>query len=153
VRLFLSALLLCHAAQAEQRKTLTMNDQCSVALKGGKIECMVILDSDGTEPKPHPTGKEWDFWFEQIGKLRTLVPQNGTRFAKPAPVEFGKAGCQASAFKSGRLRVDQLPAGSHICVRSASGNYAELILNAELIRDASPRASNDELRFSYILWD
>jgi hypothetical protein len=146
-------MLICPAARSEQSKSLTLTERCSVALNGGKVVCMVTLDGDGTERKSHPTGKEWDFWFEEAGKTRTLVSQNGTSFANPAPVEFGKAGCQASAFKSGRLRVDPLPAGLHVCVRSASGHYAELILNAELIRDASARASNDELRFSYILWD
>jgi hypothetical protein len=114
---------------------------------------MVVLDGDGTEPKAHPAGREWDFWFETAGKIRELVAQNRTMFAKATALEVGRLGCKASAYKSNRVRVDQLPAGSHVCVRTSSGHYAELLLNADLLRDTGPGASSDDLRFSYILWD
>ena len=133
-------------------KPLSVGDYCSVALDSGEVDCVVMLDGDG-EPKQHPTGRKWHFWFEEVGKMRTLVPQNGTRFAKPAPVEFGKAGCQAATFKSGRLRVDQLPAGSHVCVQTRSGRYAELILNVPRVQVGRRGSSPNDLQISYIFFD
>jgi hypothetical protein len=92
-----------------------------VALEGGKIECVVTLDGDGREPKQHPGGKEWDFWFEEVGRVRFLHSQNRTKFALA-----GRAGCEAATYKLNRVRIDGWPLGSHVCVLTALGRYAEL---------------------------
>jgi hypothetical protein len=151
--LLIAAVLICRVAQAEQPKTISLGDQCSMVLRSGYVECTVILDGDGTEPKPHPTGRQWDFWFKDDGKIREIIAQNRTMFAKATPLEVGRDGCKASAYKSSRVRVDHLPAGTHLCVRTSSGQCAELLLNVEVLRDTKPRKSNDDLRFRYTLWD
>lgn len=133
--------------EAGQRGTVKVHDHCSVALDRAKVACIVTLDGDGTEPKQHPGGKEWDFWFEASGKIRSLNPQNQTMFANAGTTELGKVGCRAAAYKRGRLRIDTLPPASHVCVRSGQGRYAELTLGN------STNSPDEPLPLTYILWE
>jgi hypothetical protein len=133
--------------EAAQRGVLKVNDQCSVALDGGRVECLVTLDGDGTEPKVHPGGKEWDFWFEESGKALFLNPQNRTKFANAGTTEAGKAGCQTAVYKGGRFRIDRLPAGSHVCVLTGHRRYAELTL------DSTSMPASGPLPVAYFLWE
>ena len=132
--------------EAGQRVTLKVHDHCSVALNRGKVACVVILDGDGTEPKQHPGGNEWDFWFEVSGKMRYLNPQNQTMFANAGTSEVRKVGCQKAAYKPGRLRIDTLPAGFHVCARSGQGQYGLTLGNGTNLPD-------EPLSLTYILWE
>ena len=121
---------------------------CSVALDGSKVDCIVTVDGDGTEPT-HPGGKNWDFWFEASGKALFLNPQNRTMFANSGASEAGKAGCKAAVYKRGRLRIDTLPSGSHVCVLTGHRRYAELTLELE----GTTRPQSGPLQVNYILWN
>jgi hypothetical protein len=145
--LFTGALLVHAAAGDVQRGTLDVYDQCSVALDGGKKQCYLTVDGDGTEPRVHSSGREWDFWFEVSGKIRSLDPLNRAAFAKAGRAEIGKTGCQSAMYKRGPLRVDTLPPGSHVCIRTVGGRYAEIIL------ESAPNSQDQPLRFTYVLWD
>jgi hypothetical protein len=141
-----AALLLYGAPAAEHRGLLKVYDYCSVSLERGEVVCIVILDGDGTEPKQHPGGKDFDFWFEASGKVRSLHPQNRTMFANAGTTQAGRAGCQAGAYKSGGLRIDTLPLGSHLCVLTGHGRYAELTL------ESTANSPDEPLQVIYILW-
>lgn len=119
-----------------------------MALDGGKIECAAILDGDGSEPLQHLRGKEWDFWFEASGKIRWLHPQNHTMFAKAETTEPGKVGCQATTYSRRAFRIDALPSGSHVCVLTGQGRYAELT-----ILDTVANSSNKPSQLTYVLWE
>jgi hypothetical protein len=135
------------APDVAQRGVLKVNDQCSVALDGGKVECIVTLDGDGSEPKQHPGGKNWDFWFEESGKTLFLNSQNKTRFANAGTTEAGKAGCQAAEYRRGRFRIDKLPSGSHVCVLTGHRRYAELTL------ERTSKPARGPLPVAYVLWE
>jgi hypothetical protein len=141
------ALLTAAAPEAEQTGVLKMFDQCSVVLNGGYVECLVTLDGDGTEPKEHPGGKKWDFWFEESGKAIFLNSQNRTMFANAGATEPGKAGCQAAVYKRGRFRIDKLPTGSHVCVLTGRRQYAELTL------ESTSKPARVPLPIAYVLWE
>lgn len=144
----LECALLVHAApQDAQRQTLDVSDQCSIALDGAKKECWVTLDGDGTQPKAHSSGKEWDFWFDVSGKTRVLHPLNRVAFAKVGATEVGKAGCEAAIYKRGPFPVGKLSSGSHICVHTGDGRYAEITIESE------PDSKGQNLRFAYVLWN
>ncbi len=131
-------------AEDVQRGTLKVNDHCSVALDGGKVEGIVVLDGDGREPPQHPRGKDWDFWFDASSLGLFLNPQNRAMFATVGTSEAGKSGCQAAAYKRNRLRIDKLPAGSHICVLTSHLKYAELTI---------VNSAKAPLEFAYTLWE
>jgi hypothetical protein len=137
----------CTASAYGEAGTLELHNQCAAALGSGKVECVVTLDGDGSEPKQHPSGKEWDLWLNMIGKSRFLVPQNGARFAVVGVSEIGKAACQAADYKRGRLRLDLLFVGARVCVLTGHGRYADLTV------ESSGRTKMDSSRFSYVLWE
>ena len=141
------ALLTEGAPDAVQRGVLKVFDQCSVALDGGRVECVVTLDGDGTEPKQHPGGKKWDFWFEESGNALFLTSQNRTMFANAGTAEAGKAGCESAAYKRGRFRIDKLPSGSHVCVLTGHRRHAELMLES-----TSKPCEGPPLPIAYVFW-
>lgn len=96
--LLLLALTVYGAPETAESGTLQVNDQCSVALAVGKVLCTVTLDGDGTEPKTHPSGKDWDLWFEVSGKALYINPQNRTAFSDVVMHEPGKLGCQTATY-------------------------------------------------------
>lgn len=124
-----------------------VHDHCSVALDGGKVECVVTLDGDRTEPKQHPGGKGWDFWFEVSGKALFLHSQNRTLFANAGTADNGKSSCQAAAYKRDRFRIDTLPPGFHVCILTGQRRYAALTL----VSTAKPQS--EPLQLTYILWE
>ena len=102
---------------------------------------------DGTEPKQHPDGKNWDFWFEESGKALFLNSQNRTMFANAGTTEAGKPGCRAAEYKRGRFRIDKLPSGAHVCVVTGHRRYAELML------ESTRKLASGPLLVSYVLWE
>ena len=142
----LALLTLYGAHEAAQGKDLRLPDHCSATLAGGQVACVVTLDGDGTEPKQHPDGKEWDFWFEVSGRTRSLNPQNRAMFANVGTTVAGKAGCQGASYKRGRFRLDTLPPGSHVCVLTGQGQHAELTF------EGTTNSPSEPLSFTYVLW-
>ena len=124
-----------------------MHDHCFAALDGGKVECVVTVDGDGTEPSQHPSGNDWDFWFEASARAIFLIPQNRTMFAKAGAAEVTKGGCEAALYKRDRCRIDILPPGSHVCVLTGRGRYAELTL------ENIAKGSHGPVLVAYTLWE
>jgi hypothetical protein len=126
---------------------LQVHLHCAVDLDSGVCLCMVTLDGDGTEGPSHPAGKDDDFRFEPDGSRLYLQPRHGALLAKPTHVVSGLTGCRAAQYSKGRLRVDGLPTGFSICVRTNEGRYAEVRLEEAI------RAGTERVLFSYTTWE
>ncbi len=136
------------AAQPVVRKTgqLRVNTHCEVDLDDGECVCMITLDGDASDPPAHPGGKEDDFRLEPDGSRLYLQPRHHAQFAMGSAAEAGFSGCSSAAYRKGRLRIDGLPAGRHICVRTNQGRFAELRID-----EARPKA--DSVLLSYTTWE
>jgi hypothetical protein len=132
-------------AQAPKEGTLKVGDHCAVSIDQGTAECLITLDGDGTEPPMHPTGKKFDFWYKSGGKVAYFNPQNGTAFAIGSRAAADLSGCTASTFSNRPVRVDPLPVGTHICLRSKEGRIAKVELKG---LDANRKL----LSIGYVTW-
>ncbi len=84
---------------------------------------------DGDEDRfrePPMSFKGSDFWYEYGYKFQTLHPQHGARLAKGGGAEAGFVGCSKATYAKKAIRIDDLPVGSHVCVRTSDGRYAEM---------------------------
>lgn len=110
---------------------------------------MITLDGDGTEFPGYPSSKE-DYFRVQPGASSSRLCfhlRNGAEFAKGTMNEAGLSGCMAAPYAKGRLRVDGVPVGLHICVHTNQGRYAELRI------DEAVRAGADHVLLSYTTWE
>jgi hypothetical protein len=108
---------------------------------------MVILDGDGTEPPGHPSGKNYDFRFEPSRDRRFIKLRNGAVVAKPTAAPGGLSNCMKARFEKVDIRIDNLPFGSCLCVRTNEGRYSELRL------DGLTRKGANVVEFSYTIWE
>lgn len=127
--------------------SLGVHEYCSADLDEGRADCMITLDGDGTEPPTHPRGKGYDFWYQPAGRARYLVAQNGALLAPGGPTEAGRSGCADATYAKSRIRVDRLPPGTHICVRTSAGRFAEFRLNPSI------DAKKCVVSITYITWE
>ena len=97
---------------------LDIHEYCSVDIDEGTSDCIVTVDGDGTEPRVHPRGKAYDFWLQRNGRAVYLIPQNGAALAIGDLKEAGFQGCALGQYAKGRIRIDDLARGTHICVRT-----------------------------------
>jgi hypothetical protein len=127
--------------------SLGVHEYCSVDLDEGRADCMITLDGDGTEPPPHPRGKGYDLWYQPAGRARYLTPQNGALLAPGGPTEAGRSGCDRATYAKSKIRIDLLPQGTHICVRTSEGRLAEFRLNPSVDNKKSV------VSITYITWE
>jgi len=144
--LFCTLLLAGGSGSVHRQGKLEIHESCSVDLDEGASVCWVTVDGDGTEPRIHARGKAYDFWLQRGGKALFLVPQNGAVLAIGNLKEAGLQGCATAQYGKGKTRVDDLPRGTYICVRTNEGRYAEMRLeDAGRVRDG--------VVVSYITWE
>jgi hypothetical protein len=141
------ALFSATSVQVRRAGQLKIFLHCAVDLDIGTWACVVTLDGDGTEPPSHSAGKNDDFRLEPHGSNLYLHPRNGTLLTTPTPVESGFTGCTTARYAKGRLRVDGLPTGTYICVRTNEGRYAELRVDEPI------RTGADRVILSYKTWE
>jgi hypothetical protein len=123
---------------------LRVMDHCSVDLDLGQSECMVILDGDGTESPGYPPSKKADFRVELDGAQIYFRPVHGAEASR-----CGGAGLNAATgakYARRRLRVDDLPSGSHICIRTNEGRYGQLTINK------LTKPPLDSIELTYLIW-
>jgi hypothetical protein len=123
---------------------LRVTDHCSVDLDLGQSECMVILDGDGTESPGYPPNKKADFRVELDGAQIYFRPVHGAEISR-----CGGAGLNAATgakYARRRLRVDDLPSGSHICIRTNEGRYGQLTINK------LTKPPLDSIELTYLVW-
>jgi hypothetical protein len=145
--LLMCTVLLADASESVRKQgKLDIHEYCSVDLDVGASVCNVIVDGDGTEPPTHPRGKAYDLWLQRNGKALYFVPQNGAVLAIGDLKEAGFQGCGVAQYAKGKIRIDDLPRGTHICVRTNEGRYAEMRLE-----DADLRRGRVVVK--YITWE
>jgi hypothetical protein len=147
VLLTAAALFATFSGQVRKTGQVRVFLHCALDLDDGGCECVVTLDGDGTQPPSHPSGKADDLRLEPDGSRLYLQPRHRAEFAKGTVSEAGLSGCVTAPYVKGRLRVDGLPMGIHICVRTNQGRHAELRM------DEAVRAGADHVLLSYTTWE
>lgn len=143
---FCAVLLAGASGSVHKQGKLDIDADCSVDLDKGARDCMVTLDGDGTDPRIHPHGKAYDFWLQRNGKALHLIPQHGAALAIGDLKEAGFQGCALAQYAKGKIRIDDLPRGTHICVRTNEGRYAEMRLEESGLR-------SDRVAVTYVTWE
>ncbi len=142
-----AALFASSSGQVRKTGQMRVNLHCAVDLDDGICECVVTLDGNGTEFPSHPSGKDDDFRLEPRGSGLCLQPRHRAEFARGTASKAGLSGCMNATYVKGQLRVDQLPLGNHICVRTNQGRYSELRIDEAIRRGA------DQVLLSYTTWE
>ncbi len=92
------------------------------------------------------TGQGADIWFHALTeKERYLEPMNGATIAKVA--QAGAESCTAATLSSSRIKIDDLPEGSYVCVLTDEGRRSQFRVNVPA--GLSPGV----LGIGYITWD
>jgi hypothetical protein len=123
---------------------LRLTDHCSVDLDLGQSECMVILDGDGTESPGYPPNKKADFRVELDGAQMYFRPVHGAEISRCGGTGLNTA--TGAKYARRRLRVDDLPSGSHICIRTNEGRYGQLTINK------LTKPPLDSIELTYLVW-
>lgn len=134
------------AVQIHKEGNLQVYKNCSVDLLAGEATCLTPQDGEQGDPTGHPKNKNEDFWFEKSKDAAYISPLHNAMFAKGGLKEAGYDGCQDARFSKSRLRIDNLPMGTHICVRTGKFSYAELRLSGF-------DTEGDRALFTFVTWE
>jgi hypothetical protein len=93
-------------------------------------ETLVLLDDWENESPLHENGyfKGSDFWFEW-GKRMFLRPQHGAKFSKRIVGSANYKACADAIYSRNALRVDNLPVGTNVCMRTSEGRLANITIH------------------------
>ncbi|HEV3219978.1 MAG TPA: hypothetical protein VGZ48_09415 [Candidatus Acidoferrales bacterium] len=103
----------------------TLIDRDTTDLDDGLNETLIDESNDGILRSPLSFDGS-DFWYGWDGKAERLHPQHGAQLARGGTAEAGYLGCSKAIYAKGVIRIDDLPVGSHICVHTNEGRYAEM---------------------------
>jgi hypothetical protein len=142
-----SVLVVFSAEHVRKTGQMRIGSYCAVDLDEGDWECMVVVDGDGTESPGYPSKKTDDLRVEDGDSRLYLRAVHGAELAIGTRTEAGMPGCMTATYAKGRLRVDCLPAGLHICVRTNQARYAELRI------DEPVRGKAGYIVLSYTTWE
>ena len=125
--------------------TIEVPQQCSVDIDEGKTTCTAELDVRGTIlPTRNPDS---DFWLRAGANGETyLVPLNGSSFALNPQTEWSKSGCIAGVYSTREVRIDGLPIGSRVCIRTNRDRYAQVAF-FDLVKSRANR-----VKMAFITW-
>jgi serine/threonine protein kinase len=89
-----------------------------------------------------------DIWFHPVSSVERYVePPNGAKIAKVGTSSVGRGGCAAASLSTSHIHVNDLPAGTYVCVLTNAGRYSEFRVNAPV----GPFPGT--LRIHYITWE
>lgn len=118
-------------------------EQGPVVLRTGTFEVAHLsgasVDLDALQ------GNQEDFLWAWSGNTLTLTPRTGARHHVGGLQAIGKAGCESAPLVSTviTLAVDQIPAGTNICMQTDLGRIAELRMVSRV---------GTRLNFEYTVW-
>ena len=88
-----------------------------------------------------------DFWYEAVSPTqRYVTPVNGATIAKSGTSPIGASGCAALALSTTKIDVNDLPAGTFVCVLTSSGRYSEFVVTETVGVSPSP------LKITFTTW-
>jgi hypothetical protein len=96
----------------------------------GEKETLVLI-VDGVYESPIPVSGTFDgsdFWFDG-GKQQFLRAQHGAQFSKGVVGSVAYAACAAAPYTKRDIRIDKLPPGALLCIRTSEGRYANVQIN------------------------
>ena len=134
-----------HKNTIHAQGVLDVPELCSVDVDEGQVVWAVELDGQGTiAPK---ADKDSDFWIqtEATGAVH-LKPLDGVGFALNPSAEGGREGCVSAVYSTKDVRIDGLPVGSRVCIRTNRGRYAQLEF-AEVVKQKAKHVTA-----TYITW-
>jgi hypothetical protein len=102
--------------------TVEVHENCGVDLDHGKATCPTKIDG----PSPR-NDKAEDLWLETQGGGLYLTPNSGallTLGETASPMVHGP--CYSPRYSNSRIRIDDLPEGTPVCVRTNEGRQAFL---------------------------
>ncbi len=89
-----------------------------------------------------------DFWYEAVSATqRYVTPINGATIAKSGTPVIGAKGCAALALSTTKIDVNDLPAGTFVCVLTSSGRYSEFAVTETVGVSPSP------LKIAFRTWE
>jgi hypothetical protein len=119
--------LIAYEARRLKDGRLELHSLCAVDLDDGRVDCPVGPDAG-------PVSKGDDFRVEREAQEVYITAING---ATIAPVETTASTrpetCRSPHYSLSRIRIDNLPAGSRVCMRTNQGHAAELDLSLETV--------------------
>jgi Carboxypeptidase regulatory-like domain len=125
--------------------SIQIPQSCAVDIDEGKSFCTVELDGRGTVPPARDA--ESDFWLRIGAKGEVyMTPRNGVTLALNPLTEQSKAACASAAYLSKEVRIDGLPIGSRVCVRTTRDRYAQVVF----VEGVPLRA--ERVKMSFITW-
>ncbi len=130
---------------------MRLTDHCSVDLDAANWECEVILDGDGRESPGYPGIKGDDFRVVPDGVQFYLQPRHKAQIGQSGTE--GLAGCTSAKYATRRFRVDNLPVGTHICMVTNEGRFAELTIKEHVRIKQKGVPPAQAIIFSYRVWD
>jgi uncharacterized protein YgiM (DUF1202 family) len=89
-----------------------------------------------------------DLWFEAAtATKRYITPKNGAEIVKMGNNEPGYLGCQGASYHSSQIKIQDVPAGTYLCVRTNGGRFSQLHI------DDTVGPSPGVLKFHFIVWN
>lgn len=72
-----------------------------------------------------------DIWFQAVtSSKRYLKPRNGAKMAVGDRSNRGYAGCSVASYSAQRVKLNQFPVGSYICMKTSAGRISQFRVNA-----------------------
>jgi hypothetical protein len=108
----------------------------------------IVVIHDWVNESPLPENGYFrgsDFWFES-GKHKFLRPQHGAKFFRGIVSSTDYKACAGAAYSGNALRVDNLAAGSHVCMRTSEGRFTNIT-----IRGYNPATL--QFTLAYVTWE
>ncbi len=114
--------------------SIDVSQLCAIDIDEGKSTCTI----------PPARDPDSDFWVRvgQRGELY-IVPLNGVRLALDPPTEWSKSGCISAVYSNREVRIDGLPLGSRVCIRTSRDRYAQVDLIKSEIK---------KVKMAFITW-
>ena len=89
-----------------------------------------------------------DFVYQEVSATQRYVfPISGATIAKSGTSPIGASGCAALALSTTKIDVNDLPAGTFVCVLTSSGRYSEFVVTETVGVSPSP------LKITFTTWE
>jgi hypothetical protein len=134
------------SVRVHKQGTVDITDMHAVDIDEGASWTRVEVDGPPPVIPELTSFKGSDFMFMVVGKKFYLVLQHKAQAAIGIPAGKGYAGCAAATFVKGKVRIDNLPSTTVICIHTDQGRFAEI-----RVEKYEPEYKN--LAFSYTTWE
>jgi len=111
-------------ARVHREGTLEVRENCMISLDAGSAVC----PTRNNGAPPNAPAKPDDIRIERDNDRLYFVPTSGAAIGKGNSSLSGPYKCSSANYANSRIRIDDLPEGSPICLQTHEGRRAELWL-------------------------